>query len=224
MSTGGAMGAAPTNTTPQGQATSLGFTPGPYQQGQQQGGMSPVQMQEQQRYQQGMATGDPYAGTGGPGLIAPTQQASFTPTYEDGMVGPGGQQSTQPQQMQAQQRAPQYQPQYRPQQRAPQYQQQMPNYQSGLQAALMNMMQQYSRPAMRAPMQQGLSPYNYAMNYRPNPAPAQQNLGRTATTMQPPASATPAKTPEQEADDAAFARWQRSQYEASKNPAGSGGG
>jgi hypothetical protein len=126
------------------------------------------------------------------------------------------------QQMQFQQRAPQYQPQYQPQQRAPQYQQQMPSYQGGLQAALMNMMQQYSRPAMRAPMQQGISPYSYAMNYRP-PA-INQNLGKTATTAAPPAAATPARTPEQEADDAAFARFQRQQYEASKNPAGSGGG
>jgi hypothetical protein len=61
---------------------------------------------------------------------------------------------------------PQYQ-QYQPQQRAAQPQQQMPNYQSGLQAAMMQMMQQYSRPAMRAPLQQGISPSN-PMAYRPN--------------------------------------------------------
>ena len=48
---------------------------------------------------------------------------------------------------------PQYQPQqYQPQQMAPQYQQQMPNYMSGLQAAMANIMQQYNRPMMRAPM------------------------------------------------------------------------
>lgn len=61
---------------------------------------------------------------------------------------------------------PQYQ-QYQPQARMSQpQQQQMPNYQSGLQAAMMHMMQQYSRPAMRAPLQQGLSPSS-PMAYRP---------------------------------------------------------
>lgn len=63
-----------------------------------------------------------------------------------------------------------------PQQRAPQYQ--MPN---GLQAALMNMMQQYSRPAMRAPMQQGLPFYNSAaLNYRP---PAVNNSNRVVPSV-----------------------------------------
>jgi len=71
------------------------------------------------------------------------------------------------------QQGPVYRPQYQtyqPQQQQSQYQQQqqqMPNYQSGLQAALMQMMQQYSRPAMRVPLQQGISPSN-PMAYRPN--------------------------------------------------------
>lgn len=77
------------------------------------------------------------------------------------------------------QQGPVYQPnyqQYQPQQRAAQPQQQIPNYQSGLQAAMMQMMQQYSRPAMRAPLQQGISPSS-PLNYRP---PAVNNLSRVA--------------------------------------------
>jgi len=79
---------------------------------------------------------------------------------------------------------PVYQPQYQayqPQQRFAQPQQ-MPNYQSGLQAAMMQMMQQYSRPMMRAPMQQGLMPYNSpALNYRP---PAVNNTSRVAPSVE----------------------------------------
>jgi len=80
---------------------------------------------------------------------------------------------------------PVYQPQYQayqPQQRFAQPQQ-MPSYQSGLQAAMMQMMQQYSRPMMRAPMQQGLMPYNSpALNYRPNMPAA--NLSRVAPSVE----------------------------------------
>jgi hypothetical protein len=77
---------------------------------------------------------------------------------------------------------PQYQ-QYQPQTRITQpQQQQMPNYQSGLQAAMMHMMQQYSRPMMRAPMQQGLAPYNSpALNYRP---PVVDNTSRVAPSVE----------------------------------------
>jgi hypothetical protein len=60
----------------------------------------------------------------------------------------------------------------------PQYQ--MPNYQSGLQAAMMHMMQQYNRPMMRAPLQQGISP-NSPMAYRP---PAVNNLSRVAPSVE----------------------------------------
>jgi hypothetical protein len=74
---------------------------------------------------------------------------------------------------------PNYQ-QYQPQQRAPQQQMQMPNYQSGLQAALMHMMQQYSRPVMRAPMQQGLTPSN-PLAYQPSMPAA--NLSRVAPSV-----------------------------------------
>jgi hypothetical protein len=56
----------------------------------------------------------------------------------------------------------------------------MPNYQSGLQAAMMHMMQQYSRPAMRAPLQQGISPSS-PMNYRPT-TPT-DNLRRIASPV-----------------------------------------
>jgi hypothetical protein len=82
------------------------------------------------------------------------------------------------------QQGPVYQPQYQqyqPQQRAAQPQQQMPNYQSGLQAAMMQMMQQYSRPAMRAPLQQGISPSN-PMAYKPN-MPT-DNLRRVAPSVE----------------------------------------
>ena len=74
---------------------------------------------------------------------------------------------------------PQYQ-QYQPQQRAAQPQQQMPNYQSGLQAAMMQLMQQYSRPMMRAPLQQGISPSS-PLTYRP---PAVNNLNRVAPSVE----------------------------------------
>ena len=74
---------------------------------------------------------------------------------------------------------PQYQ-QYQPQPRAMQSQQ-MPNYQGGLQAAMMHMMQQYSRPAMRAPLQQGISPSS-PMMYRPTSPTA--NLSRVAPSVE----------------------------------------
>lgn len=77
---------------------------------------------------------------------------------------------------------PVYQPnyqQYQPQPRAPQ-QMQMPSYQSGLQAAMMHMMQQYSRPMMRAPIQQGLAPSN-PLTYRP---PAVDNTNRVAPSVE----------------------------------------
>lgn len=80
------------------------------------------------------------------------------------------------------QQGPVYRPQYdsyQPQARAPQ-QQQTPNYQSGLQAAMMHMMQQYSRPAMRAPLQQGISPSS-PMMYRPT-TPT-DNLRRIASPV-----------------------------------------
>ena len=67
------------------------------------------------------------------------------------------------------QQGPVYRPQYdsyQPQARAPQMQQ-MPNYQSGLQAAMMQIMQQYNRPMMRETTQQGIAPSN-PMAYRPN--------------------------------------------------------
>jgi alcohol dehydrogenase YqhD (iron-dependent ADH family) len=81
------------------------------------------------------------------------------------------------------QQGPVYQPQYQqyqPQARMAQPQQQMPNYQSGLQAAMQHMMQQYSRPSMRAPLQQGISPSN-PMAYRPTMPTA--NLNRIASPV-----------------------------------------
>jgi len=71
------------------------------------------------------------------------------------------------------------QQQFNPFQQQPFQQQQM----RGLQAAMMQMMQQYSRPMMRAPMQQGLMPYNSpALNYRPNMSTA--NLNRVAPSVE----------------------------------------
>jgi hypothetical protein len=87
------------------------------------------------------------------------------------------------------QQGPAYQPQYQQYQpqtgsAQPQFQQQMPNYQSGLQAAMMQMMQQYSRPMMREPMQQGLMPYNSpALNYRPDMSSATAKLKRVAPSV-----------------------------------------
>ena len=79
-----------------------------------------------------------------------------------------------------------YYPQYQPQAREAQPQlQQIPNYQSGLQAAMMQMMQQYSRPMMRPQMQQGLEPYNSpALNYRPNMSGITANLNRVAPSVE----------------------------------------
>jgi hypothetical protein len=84
------------------------------------------------------------------------------------------------------QQGPIYRPQYQEDQTPqPMMQQQSPSYQSGLQAAMMQMMQQYNRPMMRAPMQQGLMPYNSpALNYRPNMASAIQGLSRVAPSVQ----------------------------------------
>jgi hypothetical protein len=117
------------------------------------------------------------SGGGGGGIFGPVGQAvgqaAATPTtsttsgaaYAPAKQGPVYQ--------------PNYQ-QYQPQQYQPQ--QQMPSYQSGLQAAMMHMMQQYSRPMMRAPVQQGLAPYNSpALNYRP---PAVDNTSRVAPSVE----------------------------------------
>jgi hypothetical protein len=93
---------------------------------------------------------------------APTSGAAYTPVQQGSVY------------------QPQYQ-QYQPQQMAPQQQMQMPSYQSGLQAAMMHMMQQYSRPMMRAPMQQGLPPSS-SLDYRP---PMQtDNLSRVAPSVE----------------------------------------
>ena len=74
---------------------------------------------------------------------------------------------------------------YQPQAKSAQPQlQQMPDYQSGLQAAMMHMMQQYNRPAMRAPLQQSITPYNsQALSYRPNMAGITANLNRVAPSV-----------------------------------------
>jgi len=84
------------------------------------------------------------------------------------------------------QQGPIYRPQYQQYQtQQPIMQQQSPSYQSGLQAAMMHMMQQYNRPMMRAPMQQGLPSYSSsALNYRPNMASAIQGLSRVAPSVE----------------------------------------
>jgi hypothetical protein len=87
---------------------------------------------------------------------------------------------------------PVYQPDYSKYQQQvslaqPQYQQlfqQMPDYQSGLQAAMEQMMQQYNRPMMREPIQQGLTPYRSdALNYRPDTSGITSNLNRVAPSV-----------------------------------------
>lgn len=74
------------------------------------------------------------------------------------------------------QQGPTYQPQY--QQYMPQ---QLPNYQSGLRAAMEHMMQQYSQPTMRAPVQQGLVPSS-PLTYRPTMST--DNLKRVAPSVE----------------------------------------
>lgn len=117
------------------------------------------------------------------------------------------------------QQGPVYQPQYQkyqPQQAAPQpqqqQQQQAPNYQSGLQAAMMQMMQQYSRPAMRAPLQQGIAPSS-PMTYRPPPVDNIKNVAPSVELQQKQAAeAAAAAAAEQTPEDRAFLNWQREQY------------
>jgi hypothetical protein len=104
-------------------------------------------------------------GMGGTAPTTPTSGAPYTPVKQGPVYQPQYQQ---------------YQ-QYQPQARAAQPQQQMPNYQSGLQAAMMHMMQQYNRPMMRAPLQQGLSPSS-PLAYRPS-MPT-QNLNRVAPSVE----------------------------------------
>jgi len=89
---------------------------------------------------------------------------------------------------QGNQYAPRY-VQYQQQQAAPQQQQQMPNYQGGLQAALMNLMQQYNRPLVRPQMQQGLGAYGNT--YRPNMAGAQERTGLIFNPPPPPLPSAP---------------------------------
>lgn len=81
------------------------------------------------------------------------------------------------------QQVPAYIPQYQ-QYQSFQPQQQMANYQSGLQAAMAQMMQQYNRPMMREPVQQGLSPYiSPALNYKPDMSGIAANLKRVAPSV-----------------------------------------
>jgi hypothetical protein len=115
----------------------------------------------------------------GMGGKAPTTNppgAAYTPVQQGPVYQP-----------QYQQYQPQYQ-QYQPQQRTAQpqqyqQQQQMPNYQSGLQAAMMHMMQQYNRPMMRPPLQQGISPSS-PMMYKPNMTEVNRNLTRVAPSVE----------------------------------------
>lgn len=112
-------------------------------------------------------------GGGGGGGGGPIQQAT-APTVPGAAYTPAKQGPVyQPQYQQYQQ--------YQPQQTAPQQQQvQMPSYQSGLQAAMMQMMRQYNRPMMRAPLQQGLTPSS-PLAYRP---PAVNNTSRVAPSVE----------------------------------------
>ena len=105
----------------------------------------------------------------------PSGGAAYTPVQQ----GP----AYQAQYQQYQPQARMAQPQYQQQSYQPQYQQ-APNYQGGLQAAMMQMMQQYNRPIMRAPMQQGLAPYNNpASSYRPDMSGINANLNRVAPSV-----------------------------------------
>jgi hypothetical protein len=148
------------------------------------GGLGPAPTTFGGAMPQGARMGDPVMQPGVP-------NANYA---NSGMPSLGAMSSTQTAQPSVYQ--PQYQ-QYQPQQRSAQPQQQTPNYQSGLQAAMMQMMQQYSRPAMRAPLQQGISPSS-PMAYRPN-MPT-DNLRRVAPgvtyeQMHPTPPSDPAPTP-----------------------------
>lgn len=122
-----------------------------------------------------------------------------------------------------------------PQQMYNPYQMQ-PQQMGGLQAALMHMLGQYNQPMARPQIQQmqQMPQYqNRALQYRPNTYAAQQNLSRVAPSVQKQAqdkaAAEAAARAKLEAgmgvsgEDADFLRWQRQQYEASRNSFNSGG-
>jgi hypothetical protein len=63
-------------------------------------------------------------------------------------------------------------------------QEQLTNNQSGLQAAMAQIMQQYNRPMMKEPVQQGLSAYTSpALNYKPDMSGITANLKRVAPSV-----------------------------------------
>jgi hypothetical protein len=111
------------------------------------------------------------------GKIVPNAMAGGAPTpgYTNAPISPN---IYQPDYSKYQQQASLAQPQYQ------QLFQQMPDYQSGLQAAMEQMMQQYNRPMMREPIQQGLTPYRSdALNYRPDTSGITSNLNRVAPSV-----------------------------------------
>ena len=145
--------------------------------------------------------------TGGPGMGPPS------PMVQQQMYNPYQMQQAQPQQMMRTQMQPQ----------------QM----SGLQAALMQMLGRYNQPMMRPQMQAMPQYQNPALAYRPNMAPAQAALRRTATTQAEAQAAAEKAALEKLGlsgrtdDDADFLNWQRQQYTAQKlardNPYSGGG-
>ena len=170
------------------------------------------QPQQQQQQQQQTSLGNLQAQMG-PGGALPSQPNPYKQNF--GFGGAYGQQ--------AQSRmGSQYQPQQQGFNQQPQMQ--------GLQQLLSRMMGGYqnrpqygSQPSTSSPMP---SYTTAASTYKPDYVRAQEALNRTATTKaEAQAAATSTdKTQEQLDDDAGFAAWQRRQYEASKNPYGSGGG
>lgn len=172
---------------------------------------------------------------------SPTQTA-VNPQAQGGMPMASPTQMQQaPQQAMLQQRAmsplmqQQMMRQQMPQQMYNPYQQQMMRqnpYQQqqmmgGLQAALMQMMGRYNQPMQR---QQFMPSYqNQALQYRPDLSQAQQALSRTAVTKaEAQAAAEKAALAklgigDGTGEDDGFLRWQRQQYEASKNQNYGGG-
>lgn len=203
---GGAVGASPTSSGQQGQLGGFGL--GPAQGVMPMGGGLPMTAPAQQA-----PVGAPPVNLNTPSTPTPTGELQFgtagTGTAGEPVVPPAPQAA--PQQAMQQQM-------YRPQ-----MQQQMPQYQ-GLQQLLSRMLSGYQQPQQR--IAQPMQYQNRALAYRPNMAAAQQNLGRTATSQAEAQAAAAKKALEDQqaaADDEGFLRWQRQQYEASKN-ANYGGG
>lgn len=160
------------------------------------------------------------AGTG-TGIVEAPQQSPMTQQMQSQAPMQNPYARPMPQQMYRPQMMQQQQPMYRPQMA------QQSQY-GGLQSLLMNLINRYQQPQQR--VSQMPQYQSSGLGYRPNLAQSQANLSRTGVTQaQAQAAAEAAARAKLGAEmgisgeDADFLRWQRQQYEASRNSFNSGG-